>query len=593
MTSPPFDYGRHDEGRGMNYWRHDPALRKEARRVYPEDEFEWAEDRLDEFGAVVGDTIADNADVIDERGPELSTYDERGNVANEVYYHPAQRENERLTYERGVVADAFRPPPGRDEPLGLVHTLTMQLLLSYVDAGFVCPVSMTAGAALVLRNHDEDGHLDDYFEGLTSRNRDDRIEGAMFLTEEQGGSDVGANETVAEPVGDPSETRTYELTGEKWFCSNIDAQGTLVLARRAGAPEGTKGLSLFLVPHETRDGELNDQLYRRLKDKLGTISVPTGEVEFRGAEGHLVGEPERGFEYMTTMLNWERVTNAVGAVGIMGRALVESKVQAANREAFGRPIREYPLMKRDLVEMAVDYEAALAFSLEAGRWLDRYERDRDDREAFRLMRTLTPIAKLRTARMAVENASYAMEIQGGNGYVADFVTHRLLRDAQVLPIWEGTSNVLSLDLLRTLEREDAHEALLPLVEGFLADAEHPYLEPLAETVSEEFASLQEATLALAAGDDDYAQHEAKRLADYVFDVVTASLLLSNAQRELDEDDDARKAVVAERFVRHMLTTPSARGIADRDAPALEHFDAVVRHAPLDPAMLGEPAPADD
>ncbi|WP_327052021.1 acyl-CoA dehydrogenase family protein [Halomicrococcus gelatinilyticus] len=582
--TPPFDYGDLDAGRDVNYWRHDPALQAEARRVYPDDEFEWAESKLDDFGDVVGTTIADNADVVDDHGPELHTYDRAGEVANEVVYHPVQAENEQLTYERGVVADAFRAPPDREEPVGIVHTLTMQLLLSYADTGFVCPVSMTAGAALVLRNHD-DGHLEDYFERLTSRDVDHLIEGAMFLTERQGGSDVGANETVAEPVD--GEPRTYELAGEKWFCSNVDAQGTLALARRPDAPEGTDGLSLFLVPHETPDGELNDQLYRRLKDKLGTESVPTGEVEFRGATGYLVGEPEEGFRYMTTMLNWERLTNAVGAVGVMGRALLESKVQAANREAFGKRLQEFPLMQRDLVDMAVDYEAALAFAMEAARWLDRYERDHDDREAFRLMRALTPIAKHRTARMAVDTASYAMEIQGGNGYVDDFVTNRLLRDAQVLPIWEGTSNVLSLDFLRTLERESTHEALVPLVQRTLDAADHPALASLAETVTGEFERLQEAVLSLATESAAYAQHEAKRLADYVFDVVTASLLLASAQRELDANDDARKAVVAEWFVRETLETRDARGITDGNALSMDHFDAVVRHAPLDPAALDD------
>lgn len=599
MTDEPFDYSAYDEGRHVNYWRLDPALRAEAERVYPESEFAWATSRLDEFGELVGNTIADNADVIDAHGPALHTYDRDGNVENLVEYHPAQHENERLTYESGIVADAFDPPSGRDEPVGLVHTLTMQLLLSYVDVGFVCPVSMTAGAALVLRNHDADDELDDYFEALTSRSSESVVEGAMFLTEQQGGSDVGAIETIAEPVeteatddespetvtaendGGAGQPRTYELTGEKWFCSNIDADGTLALARRPGAPDGTAGLSLFLVPHRTRDGALNDQLYRRLKDKLGTISVPTGEVEFDGAEAYLVGEPERGFNYMTTMLNWERITNAVGAVGIMGRALLESKIKAASREAFGNPVEEYPLMKRDLFEMAVDYEAALAFAMEAGKWLDRYERNHDDDEAFRLMRTLTPIAKHRTARMAVDTTSYAMEIQGGNGYVSEFVTHRLYRDAQVLPIWEGTSNILSLDLLGTFERESAHETLRAHVETLLDSVEHPRLERLAAVAREELEELSRALVTLADASTEYAQHEAKQLADYVFDVVTASLLLSNAQRELDASNDARNVVVAAWFVEQTLVDSRGRGIADGEALPLDYFDAVVRHAPLD------------
>ncbi|MFB6125595.1 MAG: acyl-CoA dehydrogenase family protein [Halanaeroarchaeum sp.] len=606
MADPPIEYDAYDEGAEVNFWAENLALRREVRRTYPDDEYEWAESRLAEFGGVVADPIAANADRIDDHDPELQTYDRYGDLLNEVHYHPDQFENERLVYERGIVADAFRAPPGREEPLGLLHTLTMQLLLSYADTGLVCAQSMTSGAALVLRNHDEEGHLAEYFDRLTTREYDEMIEGAMFLTEEQGGSDVGANETVADPVGVPHDavqasptaeqpgvspdggdvgTRTYELTGEKWFCSNIDADGTLALGRRPDAPAGTKGLSLFLVPHETADGELNHQRYRRLKDKLGTKSVPTGEVEFEDTTAYLVGEPERGFKYMTTMLNWERVTNSVGAVGIIARLLLESKVQAATREAFGAPIQEYPLMRRDLVEMAVDHEAALTFSMEAAAWFDAYERDHGDETAFRLMRLLVPVSKHVTTRMAVDTASYAMEIQGGNGYVDDFVTHRLLRDAQALPIWEGTANILSLDVLRTMEKEAAHEALLPLVTEHLDTVKHPALGALVPVVESQFESLQAALLSLAAADDDRAQYEAKRLTEYVFDVVTAARLLAVAQDELDEYDDGRKALVARAFVESALVDRDDRGITDDGAFALEQFEAIVHYDRVDPADL--------
>ncbi|UWG51863.1 Acyl-CoA dehydrogenase [Halalkaliarchaeum sp. AArc-CO] len=634
MDGPPFEYAEFEEGRHVNYWRLNPALQTAARRVYPDEEFEWATERLDEFGEVVGLTIADNADVIDEHGPELRTYDKHGDLLNEVRYHPKQFENEELIYERGILADAFEAPPGRDEPLGLIHTLTMQLLLSYVDTGLVCSQSMTVGAALVLRNHDHGNHYGEYFEGLTAREYEEVIEGGMFLTEEQGGSDVGATETVANPVGiprdatgaaggeatgedveegtangegktasgdedgravhgdggevgadDPIEARTYELTGDKWFCSNIDAQGTLALARRPEAPEGTAGLSLFLVPHELPNGELNQQRYRRLKDKLGTESVPTGEVEFDGTIGYLVGEPERGFKYMTTMLNWERITNSVGAVGIIGRLLLESKIHAANREAFGQPIAEFPLLQRDLVEMAVTHEATLAFAMEAARWFDRYERDHEDDRAFRLMRLLVPVSKHVTTRAAVDTASYAMEIQGGNGYVREFVTHRLYRDVQALPIWEGTANILSLDVLRAMETERAHEELLPLVEGYLDDVDHPILEAQVATVREEFRALKEALVTLATGDDDYAQHEAKEVTEYVYDVLTAALLLSRAQRSLAERGDAREAVVARLFVRKTFSEPHARGITTGEAIPMAYFDAIVRYDSVDPDRL--------
>ena len=591
MTREAIDYGQFEEGRDVNYWTLDHTLQSEAKRTYPDEEFAWAESMLEDFGDVVGSTVADNADCIDRHGPELHTYDRHGDIKNEVEYHPKQHENERIAYEEfGLTHDAFHAPPGREEPVGLTHSLMMQALLSYVDPGFVCPVSMTIGAALVLERLD-DGSLEEYFEGLTSRGMGNHIEGAMFLTEKQGGSDVGANETVAEKADDG----TYRLTGEKWFCSNLDAEGALVLARRPDAPEGTAGLSLFLVPHTKPNGEVNDAHFRRLKDKLGTISVPTGEIEFRGAEGYLVGEAENGFRQITEMLNFERLTNATGAVGIMGRALLESKIQAANREAFGEVIQNYPLMRRDLVDMAVDYEAAAAFTFECAGLLDRYrEQGRDgDPEAFKLMRALVPVAKYKTARMAVETASYACEVLGGNGYVREFVTPRLLRDAQVLPIWEGTSNVLSLDLLRALEREDAHEALLPAIQDHLGVVEHPSLRETADAVEDEFAGLQEALVHLAGTDTEYAQLQAKELAEYVFDVCTAALLCAEAQAELDHEDNARKALVAERFVDTRLRSSDARGITDDDRFAIERFDAVVRYASVSPSALVESAPTDD
>jgi acyl-CoA dehydrogenase len=583
----PIDYGRFEAGRGTNYYALDRTLQREVRRVYPDDRVERGETLLEAFGEHAATTIADNADTIDDHGPELHTYDREGEVQNRVEYHPAQAENERLAYGNGAVADSFRPPPDDDEPLPFAHTLAMGYLLSYADPGFYCPVSMTAGAALVLQKYGDEPPLESYYERLTSRDPDEVIEGAMFLTEKQGGSDVGAAETTAAHV----EEDRYELTGEKWFCSNIDAEGTLALARTPDAPEGTEGLSLFLVPH-TVDGDLNDQLYRRLKDKLGTISVPTGEVELRGATGYLIGEEGRGFKYMTDMLNLERLSNAVASCGIVGRALLEAKVHAANREAFGSPIDEYPLMKADLVDLAVDHEAMTAYAFDAARAFDRREREGDE-EAYRLMRALIPVAKYRLGRMAVDDASYAMEILGGNGYVNDFVTHRLLRDAQVLPIWEGTSNILSLDLLRALDREDAHEPLLARIGDYCDRADHPFVADLAEEVRAAQSDLATAMATLATEDVDYAQLKAKDLADLVFDTYTAALLVAQAQARVDDADDGRLAVVADRFVDRHFRESGDRGITDGDRLPLEFDDAVVRYGRVAPERLVEATTAAD
>ncbi|GKZ14337.1 acyl-CoA dehydrogenase family protein [Haladaptatus sp. T7] len=565
------DYGRFDRGRGMNYWQYDPVLQHEVERTYPGDRG-WAEERFDEFGAIVGTTVAPNSDTIDEHGPELRRYDRHGRLVNDIEYHPAQLENEELVYGAGIVADSFRAPPDRDDPASMLHHLTMDYLLAYADVGLTCPVAMTAGVALVLErfDHGSDGSLSEFFDRLTAREYDDLLQGAMFLTERQGGSDVGATETVAERTDDG-----WELTGEKWFCSNVDSGAILTLARTPDAPDGTEGLSLFLVPGTTSNGERDGTFVRRLKDKLGTVSVPTGEVEFRGAEAHLVGELESGFRYMSEMLNLERIANAFASCGLIGRALLESKVRAANREAFGSTIDRYPLMRRDLVEMAVAHEAATAFTFDAGRAFDRYHRG--DEDAFALMRLLVPIAKSRTGRMAVDVASYAMEIHGGNGYVNDFVTNRLLRDAQVLPIWEGTSNILSLDVLRALAREDAHEPALALTRDRLDGIEHDDLADLVATTRDELDGLQEALVTLATEEEEYAQLHAKELAEYVFDVYTAALLLSEADGELAAGN-RRKGLVARQFVTDAFGRSAARGISSGDTLSLDGFEEIVRFA---------------
>ena len=605
------DYSRFQEGRHVNYWSLDGTARREIERIYDDDDFEWAEPRLEELGEIIGHVVADNADYVDKHGPELHSYDKHGEIQNFVRYPAEQIENEELVYETGLIADAFEAPPDREEPLALTHFLSMFYLLTYAEGtGFGCPVAMTAGAALVLEKFD-DGELSEYYDALVSREYDDMIEGAMFLTEEQGGSDVGANETVAEY---DDEAGCWRLTGEKWFCSNIDGEGTLALARTPAAPEGTAGLSMFLVPHgdpeqgvltkgdrREYDGSVppeavNDQLYRRLKDKLGTTAVPTGEVEFEDTKAYLVGEEENGFKQMTEMLNLERLCNATGACGIMGRALLESKIHAANREAFGETIDQYPLMREDLVDMAVDHEAATAFTFEAARLFGEREAaeraGEEDRRAYQLMRLLVPVAKLRTARMAIDTASYAMEIQGGNGYVDDFVTNRLLRDAQVLPIWEGTENILSLDVLRALEREDAHEPFMEVMQERLDAVEHPALTDAAGVVESEYHDLTAAMAELATADGDYAQLSAKRLANYIFDVFTGALLLEEAQAEL-EDGNGRLALVANRFVDRELRDRDARAITSGDRFPLEHFDAVVRYDSVSPDSLVEGIEADD
>jgi len=275
---------------------------------------------------------------------------------------------------------------------------------------------------------------------------------------------------------------------------------------------------------------------------------------------------------MTEMLNYERVTNAVGCCGGMARALLEAKIHAADREAFGKPIEEHPLMKKDLTDMTVTQEGATALSFEAADALNGYVRD-DDEEAYRAMRILVPVAKYRTGEDAVEMASYAMEVLGGNGYVEEFPTARMLRDAQVAPIWEGTSNILSLDVLRAMQSEGAHETVLARIDEYLEEAEEARVGKVTELASEVDESrdrLREAFNEVGTAGHEGAQVRAKDLADLIYDVYTAALLVVEAKRDTDVGD-GRKAVVARRFIDKYLGDQRLT-----DGMALEWFDPIVK-----------------
>jgi acyl-CoA dehydrogenase len=577
--SRPLDYSQFSEGRHVNYWALDHTLQDEIHRIYDADEFEWGESRLAAFGEAVGYEMADNADTIDKHGPELHTYDREGNLKNEVEYHPAQFENERLMFEHGTIADSFEVPPGRNEPMPHGHSIAMEHLLSYADTGLGCPTGMTAAAAVVFEQFDATPPFEEFYEGSVARDYDDAMLAAMFLTEKQGGSDIGKTETTAQKTGDG----TWRLTGEKWFCSNLDADYIFTLARLPDGEEGTAGLGMFLVPKYKPSGERNDYFFRRLKDKIGTISVPTGEVELEDTFAYLYGEPKQGFKYMTTMLNRSRLAVAAWSLGITGRALLEAKIHAANREVFGSTLDEHALMQADLVDMSVDYEGRAALLYDAADAFEGWYREADDHDT-RLGRLLLPLSKFRIARQAVETTSYAMEILGGNGAISDFVTERLYRDAQIHPIWEGATNMMAFDVLRSIEKLDAHEVAFDVIDERLETIEHSALSDLRETVVTEREGLEDALTALLAADGDHQELHAKGFADYLFEVYVAALILAEAETHIEEREDGRKAVVAQRFIERHLCEQQNRGIGVDDLP-IRAFDIIVRYDMVEPEKL--------
>jgi alkylation response protein AidB-like acyl-CoA dehydrogenase len=295
--------------------------------------------------------------------------------------------------------------------------------------------------------------------------KQDAWQGATWMTEIKGGSDLGtAVETVARPHGD-----AWQLTGDKYFASNAGAELAVVAAHVEGEPRNVRGLALFLVPRYRSNGELN-YFIRRLKDKIATRSVPTGEIELRESEAHLLGTKELGIYLILEVLNLSRVANSMGSVALAQRAIADAVAYAETRTAFGRPIGELPLLRRQIAERISGLHAASALAWEAARLLNEVWKQHPPYSArYHLFRLVAHLAKYWTAEFAAQTAKWCMEAHGGLGSLQEFGAERWLREAMILTIWEGTSHRQMLDGLEVMERKQAHHLLLER------------LAPLAET----------------------------------------------------------------------------------------------------------------
>jgi alkylation response protein AidB-like acyl-CoA dehydrogenase len=385
--------------------------------------------------------------------PELVQWDAWGQRVDRIEVSPLWREAQVLAARHGMVAAGYEPRLGagaRTHQFAVVHVLGPSLDV------YSCPLAMTDGAARTLLASGDAALIDRYVPLLTTRDPARMWTSGQWMTERTGGSDVSQSETVARKDGE-----SWRLYGTKWFTSATTAQMALTLARPEGNSEGSRGLALFLVELRDERGRLRNIQVNRLKDKLGTRKVPTAELTLDGAPATLVGAPGDGVRAITPMLSVTRTWNAVSAVSGMRRALALARDYARRRRAFGALLVDKPLHADTLAGLEAEYAGAFCLAFRSAELIGALERGAAEsrEEGERLSRTLIPLAKLTTAKQAVAVASEAIEACGGAGYVEDTGLPRLLADAQVLPIWEGTTNVLSLDTLRALGKGGAVEAL--------------------------------------------------------------------------------------------------------------------------------------
>ena len=440
---------------GMNFYRADPVL-ADLMRVYLSPALaQHIEPHLDRLGALAGGRLDECARLADRHVPVLHQRDRFGNDRQWIEYHPAYRELERAAYgEFGIHAMSHRKGIlGWAETYPAVAKHAFTFLFNQTEFGMGCPINVTDGAARLLSRFGDEALKAKYLDGLTQTDMAKLTQGGQFMTEKEGGSDVGKLTTVAVQEGDH-----WRLFGEKWFCSNADAEVVMLLARPEGAVGGTRGVGLFLMPRRLDDGSQNHYRIVRLKDKLGTRSMASGEIKLEGAIAYAVGRLDRGFVQMAEMVNWSRLSNGVKSAALMRRAYHDANTVAKNRVVFGRLIADMPLARRQLMKIMLATEQAVSMSFITADALDRAEAGSQDAAA--LLRVLTPVLKYRATRDARKVCGDALEMRGGIGYVEEFATPRLLRDAHLGSIWEGTGNIVALDTLsRAIGRHGAEAAL--------------------------------------------------------------------------------------------------------------------------------------
>ena len=410
--------------RGANLYETDEQLQAVLPLYLAPDLLRMLQPRLARLGALAGRELDELAMLADQNPPVLEHRTRTGIDAQRIVKHPAYVELERTAFaEFGLAAMSHRAGVfDWPTPLPPAAKYALTYLLVQAEFGLCCPLSMTDSLTRTLRKFGDPALVAKYIDRLTTQDFDALTQGAMFMTEQGAGSDIAATEVRAEPDGE-----AFRLYGDKWFCSNPDAGLAMVLARIDGAPAGMKGVSLFLLPRTLDDGSTNAYRIIRLKDKLGTRSMASGEIRLEGARAWLVGEAGRGFQQMADMVNNSRLSNGMRAAGLMRRACSEAFHVARERRAFGRRLIDLPLMRRQLAKLLVPTEQARTMLFQTAEALRRA--DGGEPGAYALARIMTPLIKFRACRDARRVTGDAMEVRGGCGYIEEWADPRLVRDA--------------------------------------------------------------------------------------------------------------------------------------------------------------------
>ena len=530
---------------GMNFYRADPALTDLLRLHLPDALFRHIEPYLDRLGELAGGYLDECARLADRHTPVLHQRDKFGRDAQYIEYHPAYRELEKAAFgEFGIHALSIRKGiMGWPDKYPVVAKHAFTFLFNQTEFGMGCPINVTDGCAKLLNNFGSEALKAKYLDGLTQTDMSRLTQGGQFMTEKEGGSDVGTLTTSAVQEGDH-----WRLYGEKWFCSNADAKVVMLLARPEGAGPGTRGVGLFLMPRQLDDGSQNHYRIVRLKDKLGTRSMASGEIKLEGAIAYAVGKLDRGFVQMAEMVNSSRLSNGVKSTALMRRAHHDAMTVARNRVVFGSRIIDLPLARRQLMKIMLPTEQALSMSFLTADALDRAEAGSQDAAA--LLRILTPTLKFRATRDARKVCGDALEMRGGIGYIEEFATARLLRDAHLGSIWEGTGNIVAIDTLtRAVGRHGADAALAADLHARLDDSANvpqAWRDRLRELSDRAVGFARE----VASRSDN--EGDARRATSLLYHVASAVALAWEGGRIHEMRGDARRLLLSRMVIDHRV-----------------------------------------
>ncbi|TNE34337.1 MAG: DNA alkylation response protein [Alphaproteobacteria bacterium] len=537
-----------DDCHGLNFFDIDTSL-QDLLTIYLSDDLrEHMTPVYRKLGEVAGNRLDELARTCDRHIPVLHARDARGRNQDWIEYHPAFREMEKIGYgDFGIHCMSRRAGVhGWPEKVPPMAKYVFQYLFTQSEFGLMCPISLTDTSSMLLERYGPEEAKEKFLKNMRSQDMDELFRGAQFMTEKIGGSEVANLAVTAK-----QENGEWRLYGDKWFCSSSDAEVCLVLARPEGAPEGNSGLAIFAVPRTLDDGSRNKYRIVRLKDKMGTKSMASGEIIFDGALGYAFGDvgakANPGLRQMMDQVSMSRLSHGVRAAGMMRRCLNEALVTAKTRDVFGGAIIEKPLLRRQLLKIMVPTEQSLSMILHVSSILHRAEQG--DESAKRLNRILTPLVKFRACRDNVTVATGALEVRGGNGFIEDWMNSRLVRDAHTGLLWEGTSNINALDITtRAIAKTGAHEDLADDLKARLEAA-----PGLPGQFTGELSGLIDRAR-------DFAEEIAKtgneikaRLAsDALYHVTTASLMASEAAAIGARGGDARRLLLARLVMDHKL-----------------------------------------